>query len=70
MEVAEQVVDNALVAAGLVDDPRMMLPRLNALLERVVGVVGGTPYPGAQALESRCTSLAVQLVRAQSIAKF
>ncbi len=53
MEVAEQVVDNALVAAGLVDDPRMMLPRLNALLERVVGVVGGTPYPGAQALESK-----------------
>ena len=34
--VAEQIVDNALVAAGLVDDSRTMLPRLNALLETLV----------------------------------
>ena len=30
--VAEQVFDNALIAAGLIDDPRGMLPRLNELL--------------------------------------
>ena len=34
--VAEQVFDNALVAAGLLDDPRTMLPRLNSLLARVL----------------------------------
>eukprot|EP01113_Clastostelium_recurvatum_P030613 TRINITY_DN3734_c0_g1_i4.p1 TRINITY_DN3734_c0_g1~~TRINITY_DN3734_c0_g1_i4.p1 ORF type:complete len:751 (-),score=276.46 TRINITY_DN3734_c0_g1_i4:53-2266(-) len=31
--VAEQVLDNALVAAGLIDDSRAMLPRLSKLLE-------------------------------------
>jgi hypothetical protein len=31
--IAEQLFDNALVAAGLLDDPRTMLPRLNRLLE-------------------------------------
>ncbi|MDQ3623912.1 MAG: molecular chaperone HtpG [Verrucomicrobiota bacterium] len=35
-EVAEQVLDNALVAAGLLDDPRTMLARLNSLLEKVL----------------------------------
>jgi TNF receptor-associated protein 1 len=30
--VAEQIYDNALVAAGLLDDPRTMVPRLNNLL--------------------------------------
>ena len=35
-EVAEQLLDNSLIAAGLLDDPRAMLPRLNALLARVV----------------------------------
>jgi len=34
--VAEQVFDNALVAAGLLEDPRTMLKRLNELLERVL----------------------------------
>jgi TNF receptor-associated protein 1 len=32
-KVAEQLFDNALVSAGLLDDPRTMLKRLNALLE-------------------------------------
>eukprot|EP00164_Ancoracysta_twista_P003080 GFYU01004111.1.p1 GENE.GFYU01004111.1~~GFYU01004111.1.p1 ORF type:complete len:700 (+),score=253.42 GFYU01004111.1:79-2178(+) len=32
-KVAEQVFDNALVAAGLLDDSRSMLPRLNEILE-------------------------------------
>lgn len=34
--VAEQVFDNAMVAAGLLDDSRVMLPRLNQLIERLV----------------------------------
>ncbi|KXS20478.1 heat shock protein Hsp90 [Gonapodya prolifera JEL478] len=34
--VAEQVCDNAFVAAGLLDDPRSMLKRLNTILEMVV----------------------------------
>eukprot|EP00698_Gefionella_okellyi_P009900 TRINITY_DN2541_c0_g1_i1.p1 TRINITY_DN2541_c0_g1~~TRINITY_DN2541_c0_g1_i1.p1 ORF type:complete len:577 (-),score=169.98 TRINITY_DN2541_c0_g1_i1:75-1805(-) len=32
--VAEQIFDNALIAAGLLDDPRSMLTRLNTLLEK------------------------------------
>ena len=35
-EVAEQVFDNALVAAGLLEDPRAMLARLNSLLEKLL----------------------------------
>ena len=35
-KVAEQVYDNARVAAGLLDDPRSMLKRLNELLEQVL----------------------------------
>lgn len=34
--VAEQILDNARVAAGLLEDPRAMLGRLNQLLERVL----------------------------------
>ncbi|MFO1486976.1 MAG: molecular chaperone HtpG [Verrucomicrobiota bacterium] len=34
--VAEQVLDNARVAAGLMEDPRLMLNRLNQLLEKVL----------------------------------
>jgi len=30
--VAEQVFDNAIVAAGVMEDPRAMLPRINELL--------------------------------------
>lgn len=35
-KVAEQILDNALVAAGLLEDPRNMLKRLNELLEQVL----------------------------------
>ncbi len=35
--VAEQILDNARVAAGLLEDPRAMLNRLNQLLEKVLG---------------------------------
>ena len=47
--VARQVYDNALIAAGLVDDPRDMLPRLNELLQKLLheqsstGTVVATP---------------------------
>jgi len=34
--VAEQILDNARVAAGLLEDPRTMLKRLNQLLEKVL----------------------------------
>ncbi|HWH71384.1 MAG TPA: molecular chaperone HtpG [Candidatus Sulfotelmatobacter sp.] len=39
-KVAEQVLDNARVAAGLLEDPRAMLKRLNELLERVLTTQG------------------------------
>jgi molecular chaperone HtpG len=35
-QITEQVFDNALVAAGLLEDPRMMLARLNGLLEKLL----------------------------------
>lgn len=43
--IAEQVIDNALIAAGLLDDPRTMLPRLNSLLETMISsaVTGSVP---------------------------
>ncbi len=34
--VAEQILDNARVAAGVLEDPRAMLTRLNTLLEKVL----------------------------------
>jgi molecular chaperone HtpG len=34
--VGEQILDNARVAAGLLEDPRAMLTRLNQLLEKVL----------------------------------
>jgi molecular chaperone HtpG len=42
-KVAEQVFDNARVAAGLLDDPRLMLKRLNELLEQVLTTKALTP---------------------------
>ena len=44
--VAEQLFDNALIAAGLLDDPRTMLGRLNSLLESAL------PAPNAVASEA------------------
>lgn len=34
--IAEQIYDNALIAAGLLDDPRSMLPRIQSLLEKAL----------------------------------
>lgn len=34
--VTDQLFDNALIAAGLVDDPRSMLPRLNEILKNTL----------------------------------
>ena len=36
-QVAEQILDNARVAAGVLEDPRTMLKRLDGLLEKVLG---------------------------------
>jgi len=36
VSVAEQILDNARVAAGVLEDPRAMLTRLNLLLEKVL----------------------------------
>ena len=40
-KVAEQLLDNAKVAAGLLEDPRSMLTRLNEILERVLAPKSG-----------------------------
>lgn len=37
-DVAFQMFDNALIQAGLVDDGRSMVPRINKILERALGV--------------------------------
>lgn len=39
-KVAEQVLDNAKISAGLLDDPRVMLKRLNELIERAIDTTG------------------------------
>ncbi len=39
-KVAEQIYDNARVSAGLLDDPRVMLKRMNELLEQVLTAKG------------------------------
>jgi HSP90 family molecular chaperone len=58
--VAEQLLDNSLIAAGLIDDSRTMLPRLSSLLERVVGVVSdsssSSTYTTSAAIESKRAS--------------
>ena len=43
--MAEQVYDNCLISAGLLDDPRGMLPRLNDILMCVVNGAGGRNEP-------------------------
>ncbi len=35
-QVAEQIYDNALISAGLLEDPQAMLKRINSLLEQLV----------------------------------
>ncbi len=35
-EVAQQIMDNALIQAGLLDDSRAMIPRLNKLIEKAI----------------------------------
>ena len=39
-QVAAQLLDNAMVAAGLIEDPRAVLGRLNLLLEKLLPSVG------------------------------
>lgn len=45
-KVAEQVYDNARVAAGLLEDPRAMLKRMNELLEQVLAPKPEAPKQG------------------------
>jgi HSP90 family molecular chaperone len=40
-DAIEQVFDNALIQAGLIDDSREMVPRINKLLERALGPAKG-----------------------------
>lgn len=35
-DIADQVMDNAMIQAGLMDDSRSMIPRLNKILERAI----------------------------------
>jgi molecular chaperone HtpG len=35
-QIAEQIYDNALISAGLFEDPQAMLKRINSLLEQLV----------------------------------
>lgn len=41
-DVTQQIFDNAKVAAGIMDDPRVMLKRINRLLAESLGVQGKT----------------------------
>ena len=41
-DVAEQVFDNALVSAGILEDPRSMVKRINSLLEVCMAPTDGT----------------------------
>ena len=43
--LAEQVYDNCLIAAGLLDDSRAMLPRLNDIMMCVVNGATGSDEP-------------------------
>jgi TNF receptor-associated protein 1 len=36
VDVAQQIFDNARMAAGILDDPSSMIPRINGFLERRV----------------------------------
>jgi len=40
-DAIEQLFDNALIQAGLVDDNRMMVPRINKIIERALSFAGG-----------------------------
>jgi HSP90 family molecular chaperone len=44
-EAAEQIMDNALIQAGLIEDSRTMVPRLNKLLERALKVASHPATP-------------------------
>lgn len=48
-KVASQLFSNALVAAGLMDDPRTMLPNVNALLMEVLGPYATTAPTASEA---------------------
>ncbi|CAM9735092.1 unnamed protein product [Pylaiella littoralis] len=51
--IAEQVFDNTLVAAGLMDDSRVMLPRLNELMAKVLADIPASVAGDEGAKESK-----------------
>ncbi|KAF9431448.1 TNF receptor-associated protein 1, mitochondrial [Entomortierella beljakovae] len=46
VKVAEQVYDNALIAAGVLDDPRSMLKRLNTIMEASLSAADASKSKG------------------------
>jgi len=52
-DVAIQIFDNALIQAGLIDDGRAMVPRINKLLEIALGgsQTGGKEIPLSEKVE-------------------
>jgi HSP90 family molecular chaperone len=55
-DAAEQIMDNALIQAGLIDDSRTMVPRLNKLLERALKSTASSSAPAAAAAANTSTT--------------
>jgi hypothetical protein len=64
--LAEQVFDNCLLAAGLLDDGRSMLPRLNDILTTVV-IDARRNIENAAGGESRYDSMKSEVKRKESV---
>lgn len=54
--IAEQVFDNTLVAAGLMDDSRVMLPRLNQLMAKILDEIPAPAAPTSSAPKETAAS--------------
>merc|ERR1712032_1112514 len=60
-QLTEQLLDNALVSAGILDDPRQMLGRINDLLTVIVTSPAAAAAPeAAAAAESEESSVTVE----------
>jgi len=64
--LAEQVFDNCLIAAGLLDDSRSMLPRLNDLLICIVNGAKGQPQSTIGSNEAQPEEKAKEMVDAKA----
>ncbi len=56
--ITQQLFDNALITAGLVDDPRRMLDQLNRLMLAAVGVPPAAAAAAAAAAATTATAVA------------